>query len=210
MTHADSSSFLTALLDRIPRVAFTPDVIWVDDSSGKALIALSKNADPDGGCGKSDHLAFMRIRSQRRALYGWTPTPDEVEGAQVSTTDCRGGDLDRMLNPDKGRFAIGARLASCCLVVEWDRYGEHHHNLELDDGLTMSWARLDADLDDPAPFTVCQLGPRRLWDGVEAAYDWWHEHGEPGLDQFGFHCDDGRPMAVAQRARQGGSRAVDW
>lgn len=107
-------------------------------------------------------------------------------------------------------FAIGARLASCCLVVEWDRYGEHHHNLELDDGLTMSWARLDADLDDPAPFTVCQLGPRRLWDGVEAAYDWWHEHGEPGLDQFGFHCDDGRPMAVAQRARQGGSRAVDW
>lgn len=75
---------------------------------------------------------------------------------------------------------------------QWDKHGERHHNLELDDGSTKSWARLDADLNDPAPFTVRQLGPRKLWDEVEAAYDWWHEQGEPGLDQFGFHCDDGR------------------
>ncbi len=132
----------------------------------------------------------MRLRSQRRALYGWQPTADAIERAQVSTTRCRGSDLGRMLNPDKGTFAIDARLASCCLVVEWDKHGELHHSLELDDGTTQSWAQLDADLNDPAPFTVRQLGPRTLWDETEAAYDWWHEQGQPGLNRFGFQSDD--------------------
>jgi hypothetical protein len=77
-----------------------------------------------------------------------------------------------MLNLAKGTFAIGARLASCCLVVHWDSHGELHHTLELDDGATKSWAQLDANLNDPAPFTVCQLGPRKLWDETETAYDW--------------------------------------
>ncbi|MFI6030844.1 hypothetical protein [Amycolatopsis magusensis] len=40
-----------------------------------------------------------------------------------------------------------------------------------------SYARLDADLTDPAPFTVRQLGPRRLWDETFAAYDWRYVHG---------------------------------
>jgi hypothetical protein len=78
------------------------------------------------------------------------------------------------------------------LVIEWDKHGELHHNLELDDGATKSWAQLDADLNDPAPFTVRQLGPRKLWDEAEAAYDWWYEQGEPGLDRFGFHSRDRR------------------
>jgi hypothetical protein len=67
-----------------------------------------------------------------------------------------------------------------------------HHTLELDDGATKSWAQLDANLNDPAPFTVRQLGPRRLWDEAEAAYDWWHDQGEPRLDQFGLHSRDGQ------------------
>lgn len=139
----------------------------------------------------SGNLAFMRFRSERRALYGWRPAVEDIERAQISTTKCRGSDLDRMLNPDKGTFAIGARLASCCLVVKWDKYGELHHSLELDDGVTQSWAQLDANLNVPAPFTVRQLGPRKLWDEAEAAYDWWYEQGEPGLDRFGFECHDG-------------------
>ncbi|MGB6162215.1 MAG: hypothetical protein WCF33_19655 [Pseudonocardiaceae bacterium] len=134
----------------------------------------------------------MRVRSQRRALYRWRPEDSDTEHAQISTTECRSSDLDRMLNPDKGTFAIGARLASCCLIVEWDKHGEMHHNLELDDAVTMSWAQLDANLTDPAPFTVRQLGPRRLWDEAEAAYDWWYEHGEPELDRFGFDSRNGQ------------------
>ncbi|MGH3753938.1 MAG: hypothetical protein ACRDRP_14820 [Pseudonocardiaceae bacterium] len=55
--------------------------------------------------------------------------------------------------------------------------------LELDDITTTSWARLDANLTAPGKLVVHQLGPRRLWDEAEAAYD---EHGKPGLARFGM------------------------
>ncbi|MGH3941023.1 MAG: methyltransferase domain-containing protein [Pseudonocardiaceae bacterium] len=165
---------------------------WGTDWSNGVMLTLSVD---EGGAATgrfSGGLAFMRIRSQRPALYGWEPEDSDIKHAEISTTDCRGSDLDRMLNPNKGNFAIGARLASCCLVVQWDKHGKLHHNLELDHAATRSWAQLDANLNDPAPFTVRQLGPRKLWDEVEAAYDWWYEQGEPGLDRFGFQIRDGR------------------
>lgn len=164
---------------------------WGTDWSNGAMMTLDLAGDQVARGRFSGDLSFMRVRSQRRALFGWAPATDDIERAQISTTDCRGSDLDRMLNPDKGRFAIGARLASCCLMVEWDKHGELHHNLELDDAATKSWARLDANLNDPAPFIVRQLGPRKLWDEAEAAYDWWYEQGEPGLERFGFQCRGG-------------------
>ncbi|MGH3439896.1 MAG: methyltransferase domain-containing protein [Sciscionella sp.] len=165
---------------------------WGTDWSNGAMLTLDLASGHVAGGRFSGDLAFMRVRSQRRALYGWTPATDEIEHAQISTTECRGSDLDRILNQEKGSFAIGARLPSCCLTVEWDKHGELHHNLELDDAATKSWAQLDANLNDPAAFTVRQLGPRKLWDETEAAYDWWHEQGEPVLDRFGFQCRAGR------------------
>ncbi|HEU0088775.1 MAG TPA: methyltransferase domain-containing protein [Pseudonocardiaceae bacterium] len=165
---------------------------WGTDWSNGVMLTLdvTENGAATGRfCGD---LAFMRVRSQRRALYGWQPPDSEIQRAVISTTVCRGSDLDRMLNPDKGSFAIGARLGSCCLVVEWNKHGPRHHIVELDDGATRSWAQLDANLADPAPFTVRQLGTRMLWDETEAAYDWWHEHGEPGADRFGLEIRDGR------------------
>lgn len=165
---------------------------WGTDWSNGFLLTV--DAGTDGTCsGKfSGTLTFMRLRHQRRALYGWEPDAAEIKRAHVGTTDCRGGDLDRMLNPDKGAFAIGARLASCCLVVNWDEYGERHHVLGLDDGVTKSWAQLDANLNDLAPFTVRQLGPRRLWDEAVSAYDWWHAEKEPARDRFGLQVVAGR------------------
>lgn len=164
---------------------------WGTDWSNGTMLTLDLASDQVARGRFSGDLAFMRVRSQRRALYGWTPATDEIERAQISTTECRGSDLDRILNPDKGSFAIGARLTSCCLMVEWDKHGELHHNLELDDAATKSWAQLDVNLNDPAPFTVRLLGPRKLWDEAEEAYDWWHEQGEPVLDRFGFQCSGG-------------------
>lgn len=165
---------------------------WGTDWSNGVMLTLTRTEDGVATGRFSGDLAFMRLRSQRRALYSWRPSDDDLTHAQISTTQCRGSDLDRMLNPGKGTFAIGARLPSCCLVVTWDAHGALHHTLELDDGATSSWAQLDANLNDPAPFTVRQLGPRTLWDEAEAAYDWWHNQGEPHLDRFGFHSRDGQ------------------
>ena len=162
---------------------------WGTDWSNGVMLTLLVDQDGVGTGRFSGDLAFMRIRAQRRALYAFEPRPDAIAAADVSTTVCRGSDLDRMLNPEKGLFAIGARLASVSKDMEWDKHGSLHHNLELDDATTGSWARLDANLNDPAPFTVYQLGPRRLWDETEAAYDWWYDNGKPTQDRFGLTVD---------------------
>ncbi|QWF80709.1 hypothetical protein [Amycolatopsis sp. CA-230715] len=139
---------------------------WGTGYTGGALLTVDFT-DPTVACGRfSGSFAARR----RRARIGWVPG----KTADVRATHCREADLDRMLNPAKGQFAIGVRLPSASLVV-----GDENHVVELGDRTTGSYASLEAD------WTVRQCGPRRLWDEVEAAYGWWHEHGEPGADRFG-------------------------
>ncbi|WP_420705773.1 hypothetical protein [Streptomyces sp. LaPpAH-108] len=53
-------------------------------------------------------------------------------------------------------------------------------------GLTdRSWACV-MFRDGRAEATVWQSGPRRLWDEVSAALDWWRAAGEPGYERFGL------------------------
>ncbi|ASO21833.1 protein-L-isoaspartate O-methyltransferase [Actinoalloteichus hoggarensis] len=157
---------------------------WGTDYGNGALLTLDLDGTAAGRF--AGNLAFLRLRSHQRSLFGWEPDPDTVAAAEVTTTDVRGKDLDMMLNPEKGRFAIGTRLPGVALVVDWDANGPGRHVLELDDLATRSYARLDADVTDPAPFTVRQLGPRRLWDEAVDAYDWWYENGRPGPDRLGL------------------------
>ncbi|UJW28685.1 methyltransferase domain-containing protein [Saccharothrix sp. AJ9571] len=159
---------------------------WGTDYGNGALLTLDLASAGTATGRFSGALAFMRLRSHQRSLFGWEPDQATVASAEVSTTDIRGKDLDMMLNPAQGRFAIGARLPDAALVIDWDAGGPRRHVIELDDLTTHSYARLDADLTDPAPFTARQLGPRRLWDEALAAYGWWYEHGKPGPDQLGL------------------------
>jgi protein-L-isoaspartate O-methyltransferase len=162
---------------------------WSTDYAGGALLTVAGTSEGAAGVVTGrfrGSLAFMRMRQHLRSLFDWEPDPDLLAQARVSTTVCRGGDLERMLNPAKGEFAIGVRLSDVSLVIEWDKLGEGRHVLNFSDPATRSFARLDADFTDPAPFTVSQIGPRRLWDETEAAYDWWHDHGEPRSDRFGI------------------------
>ncbi|MGH3941019.1 MAG: methyltransferase domain-containing protein [Pseudonocardiaceae bacterium] len=180
-----------AWLDQL-RIGGRLVTLWGTDWSNGVMLTLSLAQDGVAIGRFSGDLTFIRLRGRRRALHGWKPEGEDIERAVISTTECRCSDLERMLNPDKAQFAVGARLPSCRLVIEWNEHGKLHHNLELDDAATMSWAQLDANLNDSAPFTVCQFGPRRLWDEVEAAYEWWYEQDKPGPDRFGFQIRDGR------------------
>lgn len=159
---------------------------WGTDYGNGALLTLDLDHEGTASGQFSGNLAFMRLRSHQRSRFGWEPDPDIIATAEAATTDVRGKDLDMMLNPEKGRFAIGARLPDAALVVGWDANGPGRHVLELDDLTTHSYARLDADVTGPAPFTVRQLGPRRLWDEALDAYDWWYENGKPGPDRLGL------------------------
>lgn len=90
-----------------------------------------------------------------------------------------------MINNDQAALSIGLRVPRCALSVELNKFGKDHNVLELDDITTKSWARLDANLTSPDKLVVHPLGPRRLWDEVEAAYDWGYEQGKPDLARFG-------------------------
>lgn len=158
---------------------------WKTDYTTGAVLTVDFT-NPSVACGRFSGKVSFRP-DHRRAPSGWTPG----ENGDVRTTACREADLDRMLDPAKGQFAIGARLPSAALVIGGD---ERRHVVELGDRTTRSYARLDVDRTGPAPWTVRQLGPRRLWDEAEAAYDWWRERGEPGADRFGITITAGTQM----------------
>jgi protein-L-isoaspartate O-methyltransferase len=159
---------------------------WGTDYGNGALLTLTLDKDGVATGRFSGNLAFMRLRSHQRSLFGWEPDEHTIAAAELSTTDCRGKDLDMMLNPAKGKFTIGIRLPNVALVVDWDKHGPGRHVIDLDDLVTHSFARVEADVTDPAPFTVRQLGPRRLWDEAVDAYDWWYAHQRPGSARLGL------------------------
>jgi protein-L-isoaspartate O-methyltransferase len=66
---------------------------WGTDWSNGVMLTVDTALDGTGAGRFSGRLAFMRLRSQRCALYGWQPDPADIEHAEVSTTDCRGNDV---------------------------------------------------------------------------------------------------------------------
>jgi protein-L-isoaspartate O-methyltransferase len=157
---------------------------WGTDYCNGVMLTLHVAADRTATGRFSGDLAFMRLRSHRRRFY--EPDQTQLQHAEVTTTDVHGWDFFRMINSDQAAFAIGLKVPSCALTVELNKFGADHNVLELDDITTRSWARLDADLTSPDKLVVRQLGPRRLWDEAEAAYDWWYDHGKPDLARFGM------------------------
>ncbi|MGH3821708.1 MAG: methyltransferase domain-containing protein [Pseudonocardiaceae bacterium] len=157
---------------------------WGTDYCNGVMLTLRVITDHSATGRFEGDLAFMRLRAHQRRFY--EPERTDIEQAQVTTTDVHGWDFFRMINSDQAGFSIGLQVPRCALTVELNKFGEDHHVLELDDITTKSWARLDAHLTSPNPLVVHQLGPRRLWDEAVAAYDWWYEHGKPGLTRFGM------------------------
>ncbi|MGH3767472.1 MAG: hypothetical protein ACRDTX_20350 [Pseudonocardiaceae bacterium] len=86
------------------------------------------------------------------------------------------------------RFAIGQRVPRC----QW-RYWPYDEQdgravLWLLDFESRSWAKLTHSTPDTSDseFPVRQHGPRRLWDEVHAAHQWWVDHRRPGIDRWCF------------------------
>lgn len=90
---------------------------------------------------------------------------------------------------DQGaRFAIGQRVPRC----QW-RYWPYDEQdgqavLWLLDVESRSWAKLTHTTPDASDgeFPVSQHGPRRLWDEVDAAHQWWVDHGKLAADRWRF------------------------
>ncbi|MEV6233581.1 methyltransferase domain-containing protein [Saccharopolyspora shandongensis] len=178
----------TAAVRAIPRawidqahprgVIVTP---WGTDYCNGTLLRLDVHDDgsASGRCGTN--LAFMRVRGQRRDYL--EPGDDELRGADRTTTARSIPEFFEMIAYSRAAFAIGLRVPRCYLTVE--ELAPDHRRIELHDVSSRSWARVDL-LRRNEIFEVHQIGPRRLWEEVDAAYGWWLDSGRPAPDRFGL------------------------
>ncbi|WP_436775617.1 methyltransferase domain-containing protein [Yinghuangia sp. YIM S09857] len=128
--------------------------------------------------------SFMPMRSQRSQVDSvadvlgddkpdssrTTLSPWEVAGRADSEAD----------------FAIGLRTSD--LWHHWEDQPEDGVSTRLwvGDEAGSSWAAVDYDGRQLDTFAVRQNGPRRVWDEVEDAWDWWTSAGSPLPERFGL------------------------
>ncbi len=155
-----------------------------------ALLRLTVAADGTAS-GQFVHPAsFMTMRGQR-----YDP-PDEPDDFAV-VADVRRPRIEDALAPDPG-FAAGFLIRGVKVAYDRNTAGDRDTVWLLADD---SWASLRFES------TVRQHGTRRLWDEIEAAYDWWVEAGSPEYNRFGvtvtpdrqtFWLDDPHRIVTAE------------
>ncbi|MGH4008542.1 MAG: hypothetical protein ACRDTH_10380, partial [Pseudonocardiaceae bacterium] len=160
---------------------------WALDYYG-LLLALTVREDGIATGHFVDDAIFMMLRDQRahRSRQVISDT-EEYEQATVSETEIHPAEVACASYSRGAVIAIGTRVRDC----RSDYFpsadpGSNNGTLRLVDHLSGSWARLRYDHHGGPPYPVRQFGPRRLWDEVEAAYQWWVDHGSPAADRWWF------------------------
>lgn len=158
---------------------------WVNSYTG-ALVALT--VDGNGGASGTvvGESSFMPLREQRERRG----SVSSVVGAEEDRSEPSVTHLHPhwVCAHQAARFAIGQRVPHC----QW-RYWPYDEQcgvgvLWLLDFESRSWAKLTHSTSDASDdeFLVYQHGLRRLWREVEAAHQWWVDHGKPGVDRWRF------------------------
>ncbi|MER7989572.1 methyltransferase domain-containing protein [Streptomyces noursei] len=113
---------------------------------------------------------FMGVRSEGSS--GRIPYPGDPTEATTRETHINYLDIEN----DGMGFALSLVLPEIVWAHETSEEGVRTGcRLWACDG---SWTRVQGR-------TVRQAGPRRLWDAVERAYDWWNGRGCPERERFG-------------------------
>ncbi|MBL1102025.1 methyltransferase domain-containing protein [Streptomyces coffeae] len=122
--------------------------------------------------------AFMWMRAQAPSRNVLAVAASGSAGVRSRTT------LDpHFLSDDDAWFAAGVLVPGCQQAVGHGPDGAW--TLWLADTADGSWASVDYE-PEAADFEVEQYGPRRLWDELEAAHDWWTAAGRPARTRFGL------------------------
>lgn len=135
-------------------------------------------------------VGFMPLRQQR------TPYAD------LSGIDFDSGDIvETMTDPwlvataIDVRWAISTRIKPCRWSHRPPTADRLAHQLWFADNTTRSWAVARYDRSG-GPYRIRQHGPRRLWNEIEAAYQWWIEQGKPALNQWQITISRDRQRAT--------------
>ncbi|MDO0913647.1 methyltransferase domain-containing protein [Streptomyces sp. DT2A-34] len=155
---------------------------WGPTYGGEAVVRLTAKGDGTASGKFLGSSAFMRLRTQRterkhvREYLKGKPWPADGATSTTSLSPDDVGDWHVM-------FAIGAQVGG---AFPWtESYKDGSYTLWLRDTAVTSWATADFEK-DRVEFEVVQSGPRRLWDEVEKAHQWWEAQGCPGFDRFGL------------------------
>jgi protein-L-isoaspartate(D-aspartate) O-methyltransferase len=152
------------------------------------LLALTVREDGIAVGHFVDDASFMMLRDQRahRSRQVISDT-DEYEQATVTETELHPAEVASGSYSRGAVIAIGTRVPDCRSDYFPSREpGSNDGTLRLVDHISGSWARLRYDHDAGPPYLVRQFGPRRLWDEVQAAYQWWVDQGSPTAERWRF------------------------
>ncbi|WP_329521977.1 methyltransferase domain-containing protein [Spirillospora sp. NBC_01491] len=145
---------------------------------GGVLLTLTARADGTADGRFASTVAFMRLREQRPRHVPWR---DDVDKGDYLQSTARAFPREVFKAGSAARFAVGTRLPGVTDGRTLNQDGGHTFRLSQFE--TGSWAAVTPG---PGEHLVCQHGPRRLWDELELAYDWWLGSGRPGPSRFGL------------------------
>ncbi|WP_435798352.1 protein-L-isoaspartate(D-aspartate) O-methyltransferase [Streptomyces decoyicus] len=152
-------------------------------SHGDAVARLVVAPDGKSASGTFTGPAeFMKLRAQRLVPVAHSEyvTGSVADGDESSTNITEAEFTGGQFSPE--RFAIGLLVPQCRHVVAEKRDGARAvWFYSLSD---LSWACVQ--FRDGNTARVWQSGPRRLWDSVENAFQWWLEQGTPDHTRFGL------------------------
>ncbi len=136
-------------------------------------------------------VQFMELHSQRSPRVDWGGLRWDDPSADLTHTEIVPWTTLGNKNP---QWAVAVAVPNCRYEL-WKTTAERNHGVAwLGDPLSGSWASVIPG-DDEDQYDVRQYGPRRLWNEVSAAYQWWHDHGRPGLDRWRFTISQDRQTA---------------
>jgi protein-L-isoaspartate O-methyltransferase len=173
---------------------------WNSPYQPAGLLSLTVAADGTATGGLvNTTISFMELRSQRIHRATIAEVVHDTDIPEGSDTDLHASYL---CNGADARFAIERQVPHC----EWEYVpatgDDGHWCLWFLDSTTRSWARFDYQ-PDTERWPVHQFGPRRLFDEVTAAYQWWESAGRPPATQWRFTITaEGQDVELKAMAEQ--------
>jgi hypothetical protein len=147
-----------------------------------ALVRFTVDADGIATGQPVSAVGFMPLRQQRTPyaeLSGIDFEDRHPTGELIQTTT----QPWRVARTIDARWAISTRIAACRWGHRPPTASSPQHKLWFADNATGSWALARYDRAG-GPYQIRQHGPRRLWNEIETAYQWWSDHGKPPLSRW--------------------------
>lgn len=153
---------------------------WGTSYLSSSLLRLTVAEDGSASGRFVDHAAFMSLRDHR--VPGDIPDYEHEESDE-STTSLH--PYEPVGNYGGGAFAVSVLVPDCDKSIAYEDDEHTRYEVLLWDTANTSWATVEVTPDSDR-YPVRQHGPRRLWDEVEQAHDWWEAQGTPAYTRFGL------------------------